>query len=99
MHPKDNEKLIKNSITKKYKKAPTKLEKSINLEAKNIAKNINLADRIEHLPRAESFITLKDHKDNFPKNPTCRLINPSKNELGKISKSILNELIELLWNS
>ena len=44
MHPKDHEKLIKNSITKSYKKAPTKLEKSINLEAKNIAKNINLAD-------------------------------------------------------
>ena len=92
MHPKDHEKLLKNSITKTYKKAPTKLEKSINLEAKNIAKNINLADRIEHLPRAESLITLKDHKDNFTKNPTCCLINPSKNELGKISKSILERV-------
>ena len=37
MHPKSHEKLVKNSIAKTYKKAPTKLEKSINLEAKNIA--------------------------------------------------------------
>ena len=84
MHPKDHEKFIKNSITKTHKKAPSKLEKSINLEAKNIAKNINLADRTEHLPRAKSFITLKDHKDNFTKNPICRLINPSKNGLESI---------------
>ena len=92
IHPKDHEKLMKNNITKTYKKARTKLEKSINLEAKNIAKNINLADRIEHLPRAESFITKKDYKYNFTNNPTCRLINPSKNELGKISKSILERV-------
>ena len=44
MHLEDLEKLIKNSITKTYEKAPMKLEKSINLEAKNIAKSINLAD-------------------------------------------------------
>ena len=38
MHPKDHEKFIKNSITNTYKKAPTKFETSINLEAKNIAR-------------------------------------------------------------
>ena len=92
MHPEDHEKLIKNSIAKTCKKAPTKLEKSINIEAKNIAKNINLADQIEHLPSAESFITLKDHKDNFTNNLTCHLINPSKNEIGKVSKSKLKRV-------
>ena len=38
MHPKDHQKLIKNSITKTYKKMPRKLEKSMNLDAKNICK-------------------------------------------------------------
>ena len=38
------------------------------------------------------FITLKDHKDNFLNNPTTRLINPKKNELGRISKYILQQL-------
>ena len=66
--------------------APTKLEKSFNLEANNVAKNISLVDRIEHFPRAVSLITLKDHKYNFTNNPTYHLINPSRNKLGKISK-------------
>ena len=37
-----------------------------------------------------SFITLKDHKGTFSNNPTVRLINPAKNELGHISKAILD---------
>ena len=38
------------------------------------------------------FITLKDHKENFDNRPTTRLINPAKNELGRISKSILDKI-------
>ena len=37
-----------------------------------------------------NFITLKDHKENFNNNPTVRLINPARNELGRISKAILD---------
>ena len=40
----------------------------------------------------EAFITLKDHKPNFDNNPTCRLINPTKAEIGKISKRILDRI-------
>ena len=40
----------------------------------------------------EAFITLKDHKENFENKPTCRLINPSKPEIGRISKQILEEI-------
>ena len=66
-----------------YAKAPTKFKKMINLETKNIVKNINLADRIKHLPRAESFITLKVYKYIFTNNPRCYLTNPLKNSLEK----------------
>ena len=38
------------------------------------------------------FVTLKDHKDNFENNPTTRLINPVKNEVGRISKKILDRI-------
>jgi hypothetical protein len=38
----------------------------------------------------EAFVTIKDHKDNFEVNPTCRLIN-----LAKI-KSILITLTQKL---
>ena len=86
MKPQDHEKLIMENITKTYQKATDKLEKAINMEAKNIAKSYKLAERIDHLPKPETFITLKDHKDNFFNKPSCRLINPTKKKLGKISK-------------
>ena len=37
-----------------------------------------------------SFITLNDHKKFFNNNRTLRLINPTKNELGRLSKAILD---------
>ena len=42
--------------------------------------------------KREAFITLKDHKANFRNNPTSRLINPCKSEIGKISKQILDRI-------
>ena len=92
MKPQDHEKLIMENITKTYQKAPDKLEKTINMEAKNIAKSYKLAERIDHLPRSDTFITLKDNKDNFYNKPSCRLINPTKSELGKISKKIIEQI-------
>ena len=38
-----------------------------------------------------SFVTLKNHKENFNINPTVRLINPAKNELGHISQAFLEK--------
>ena len=92
MKPQDHEKLIMENITKMYQKATDKLEKAINMEAKNIAESYKFAERIDHLPKPETFITLKDHKDNFFNKPSCRLINPTKNELGKISKKIIEQI-------
>ena len=40
-----------------------------------------------------AYVTLKDHKPNFNNNPSCRLINPSKIEIGKISKQILSRVV------
>ena len=55
-------------------------------------KRLDLDDRIDSLATKDSFITLKDHKPNFNNNPTCRLINPSKSEIGIISKQILQRI-------
>ena len=91
MPPKKYQKLLQENVTKTYKKATQKVETLINLEAKNIAKSYNNDDQVECLKRAEAFITLKDHKDNFRSHPTCHLLNPCKSELGKISKCIFEE--------
>ena len=66
----------------------------INKEAKKIAQNLMLEDRIECFPHRDAFITLKDHKENFHDKPSCRrLINPAKSELGKIAKFYINKII------
>ena len=90
--PREYNKLLKDNITKSYKKLTDRLQKSINMEAKNIAKKIQLSDRIECLVKTPTFITLKDHKDNFQSSLHFPLVNPSKSELGKVSNSILKIL-------
>ena len=40
----------------------------------------------------DASITLKDHKPNFTTNPKCRLINPSKSELGKVSEFLIEKV-------
>ena len=49
---------------------------------------------IKQFHEEEAFMTLKDHKDIFP---NFRLINPSKSEVGKISKSILDKINNVLF--
>ena len=45
------------------------------------------------------FIALKDQKPNFQNNPTVRLFNPAKNELGRIIETISDKINVNLRNS
>ena len=54
-------------------------------------KKVNILEKIEIKGTGNSFITLKDHKENFINHLMTRLINPSKNEIGRISK-ILDQI-------
>ena len=84
--------LVNTAVTKSYRKAPTDAVAKIISAEKQIAKNLNLDNRIDALAAKSAFITLKDHKPNFANNPTCRLINPSKSEIGIVSKKILQRV-------
>lgn len=84
--------LLRNNITTTYKKANTSAYTTINLEAQAIAAKLKIEDRTETTAKQQAFITLKDHKQNFENNPTCRLINPAKSDLGMVSKSILDNI-------
>lgn len=85
-------KLLKDNITKQYKKVDDKVIDDINKEAKKVTKKLDISDRVEKMPKKDAFITLKDHKQNFSLNPQCRLINPTKSEVGKISKIMLQNI-------
>ena len=91
-------KYLKENVTKKYKKSNRNKVIKINIEAKKIAKKLNIDDndKVQKFHEAEAFITIKDHKDSFPNFPTIRLINPSKSEIRKISKSILDKINNVL---
>ena len=43
-----------------------------------------------------AYVTLKDHKPNFNNDPSCRLTNPTKSEIGHISKNILTKIIKAI---
>ena len=88
----DYDKLLKDNTTAKYTRASTELIHQINTEAKSIAENLKLADRIETIAQKPAFITIKDHKENFPNQVQCRLINPAKSDVGVISKAKLDRI-------
>ena len=55
----EHNKLLKENVTKTYKKAPKELQKSINLEAKSIATKLKLSDRIKKLAKAPAYVNFK----------------------------------------
>ena len=94
----DYNRLLSDNVTSAYRKSSSDVVNKINAEAKAIAETANLDDRIQSFPQKEAFITLKDYKPNFVCNPKCRLINPAKSEIGKISKSYLDEINNAVRN-
>ena len=60
---------------------------------KKFAKTLSLEDKMECYSDNHTYITLKDDKENFRNNIKCRLINPSKSEVGLVSKCYLSNII------
>ena len=84
-------KKVLENITTDYRKCPRMKANEVTSEAAEIARKYQLEDRIDIPTEDESFITVKDHKAGFPGRIQCRLINPAKNHIGTISKSILDK--------
>ena len=64
----------------------------MNKQAKKIAEKLNIDDKIEKIQESEAYIMVKDHQKGFPNNPSFRLINPSKSDIRRISKKILDKI-------
>ena len=87
-------KLLMENITMDYQKADEKEIEEVNHEGARIAKNLELDERMECYTKPDSYITVKDHKDGFPGRIKCRLINPAKTDIGRVSKVILQKINE-----
>ena len=57
-----------------------------NSAATTIANKLNIEDMFTE---SEDFITVKEPKSNFPAKLQCRLINPAKTNIGRVSKQML----------
>ena len=86
-NPKFYKKLVIDNIPKSYKISKKDLAKIINDESeKLIDREIYKNKKIPKYTESDAFITVKDHKKQFPLNIECRLLNPGKNHIGRISK-------------
>ena len=92
MNKDDYERHLTANITTTYKKTNQTKVNLINKQAYKIANKLGIDNRMQSLQESQAYITIKDHKENFPANPSFRLINPSKTDVGKISKQILDRI-------
>ena len=85
-------KMMNDSITTTYKKASMNIHNKINTDGKKLMKDKDTLKRMLENGKNACFTTMKYHKRTFKNNPKRRLINPAKNEIGRISKSILYKI-------
>ena len=84
--------MMRENFTRSYKKCNTNKSNSINVKAKQIVSKLKFDDRVQKLDENEAYVTTKDQKEGFPNKISCRLINPSKTDIGKIRKQILDRV-------
>ena len=92
LYKNDYQNLLRNATTTSYKKENKNIGIKINKEGIKFAKQANILDKIEINGTGHSFITIKDQKENFTNHPMTRLKTPYKNEIGRISKHILDQI-------
>ena len=86
----DYNKYVRDSVTKTCKRSTANKVENISYKSKFLAEELDIDDRIEKMEETEAYITVKDHKEGFPHELSYRLINPSKSDIGKISKNLLD---------
>ena len=91
MSPEQYKTLLENNITSNYKKADPKTEDEICKASRRLTADLKIDDRVEITAKKEAYVTVKDHKSGFPHDIKCRLINPCKSNIGKITKQILDK--------
>ena len=57
-----------------------------------LAYRLGIVDRVEKYNTKNCFITIKDQKSDLKTNPECRLINPAKAQIGRVSKIIVQDI-------
>ena len=88
--------MVKKAVTADFKIAKGHDVENANKEHQKIVKDLELTERVFKTTPRDAFITIKDHKDDFMNNTKCRLLNPSKPEVGQVSKIILQNVVNVV---
>ena len=92
MEQSEYSKSLDNAITNEYQKGKDEEVNKVNEEAAIIARYYEVEEKAKPYGKCNAYVTFKDHKHDFISNRPVRLINPSKSEIGKISKIILDRI-------
>ena len=92
MKPEKYQELLEKNIHKEYKKMNQMAINKVNTSHIEVVNKLDIQDRVFATTPRQAYVTLKDHKDNFNNNPSCRLINPTKPEIGRVSSKILQKI-------
>ena len=64
----------------------------INEDTKKHARSLQIVDRMERHSESNAFLTIKDHRPEFPNTMKFRIINSASNNSGKVSKRVLDKI-------
>ena len=84
--------LTAKAVSSIYKKIPDKINDKLNSEGKRIMEKKTALNRMFNNGKNHFFIILKDHKPHLVNKSRTRLLNLTKNELGRITKVLLKKI-------
>ena len=67
----DHDRLMHENLTRDYKLDHDKNLSDIDKDARNHAHSLDIAVRMECHSRSSDFLTIKDHKEDFPNTIKC----------------------------
>ena len=85
--------LLEKAVHKDFKKAKEGEEERVTKDAKAVATRLEIDERVFRTELKPSKVTIKDHKEDFLNKTQTRLINPTKPNLGRVSKWKMERLI------
>ena len=94
--PYEYEQILYNKITESYKIDHSDTTTLINRDTAKFVTKLQIVDRLGKIEEKCAYILFIDHKQNFQYKKQARLINPTKTELGLVSKDLIQRITSRL---
>ena len=99
VNPYEYERILNDKITESYKLDHNDMITQINRDTAKFTWKMNMIDSLGKMEEKSAYLLFKDHKKNFLDKKQARLINPTKNKLGFVSKDLILRIMSRLLSS